>query len=111
MLKEVCCCEVYFNNNIKEGFYIVHGEGLVIGSRNSIGKGFIIHQGCTIGHKINGSGNGNFIGDNVTIYCNSSVIGELNIGDNTIIGANVLVNKDVNKGSIVITTDKMILLK
>lgn len=110
LLKEVCCCEIYFNNKISEGFYIVHGEGLVIGSRNTIGKGFIIHQGCTIGHKINGSGKGNVIGHNVTVYSNSSIIGELNIGNNTIIGANVLINKDVEENSKVITTSKMILL-
>ncbi|WP_299017172.1 hypothetical protein [uncultured Polaribacter sp.] len=110
LLKEVCCCEIYFNNSIDVGFYVVHGEGLVIGSRNTIGKGFIIHQGCTIGHKINGSGKGNFIGDNVTLYCNSSIIGELNIGNNSIIGANVVVNKDVKENSKVITSGKMILL-
>ena len=110
LLKELCGCEIYFNNTIEQGFYIVHGEGLVIGSRNKIGKGFIIHQGCTIGHKINGSGNGNIIGDNVTLYCNSSIIGELNIGDNTVIGAHVLVNKEVKKNATVIMNGKMIVL-
>ena len=85
LLKEMCSCEIYFNNDIAEGFYIVHGEGTVIGSRNKIGLGFKIHQGCTIGHKKNGEGKGNIIGNNVTMYCNSSVIGELKIGDNVII--------------------------
>ena len=81
LLKELCGCEIYFNNEIGEGFCVVHGEGTVIGSRNVIGKGFKIHQGCTIGHKRNGSGNGNSIGNNVTLYANSSIIGELNIGN------------------------------
>ncbi|WP_299060612.1 hypothetical protein [uncultured Polaribacter sp.] len=110
LLKELCCCEIYFNNFIGEGFYVVHGEGVVIGSRNTIGKGFIIHQGCTIGHKINGSGKGNIIGNNVTLYCNSSIIGELNIGDNTIIGAHVLLNKDLEKGATAVMTSKMVLI-
>lgn len=100
LLKELCSCELYFNNQIDEGFYIVHGQGTVIGSRNTIGKGFTIHQGCTIGHKKNGEGNGNTIGDNVKMYCNSSIIGELNIGANTIIGAHVMVFKDVDANSI-----------
>ncbi len=101
LLKELCSCEIYFNNTIDVGFYIIHGQGTVVGSRNTIGKGFIIHQGCTIGHKKNGSGNGNRIGDNVTMYCNSSIIGELIIGDNSIIGAHVLVVNDLHSNMIV----------
>jgi len=101
LLKELCSCEIYFNNTIDVGFYIIHGQGTVIGSRNTIGRGFIIHQGCTIGHKKNGSGNGNKIGDNVTMYCNSSIIGEVTIGDNSIIGAHVLVVNDLYSNMIV----------
>lgn len=95
LLKELCCCEIYFNNEIDEGFYIVHGEATVIGSRNKIGKGFKIHHGCTIGHKKNGRGNGNILCDDVTMYCNSSIIGEVTIGNNVIIGAYVIVTNNI----------------
>lgn len=95
LLKELCSCEIYFNNIIGDGFCIVHGEGTVIGSRNKIGKGFKIHQGCTIGHKKNGGGAGNVIGDNVTLYANSSIIGELTVGNNVIIGGHVMITKDI----------------
>lgn len=95
LLKELCSCEIYFNNVIDTGFYIIHGEGTVIGSRNRIGKGFKIHQGCTIGHRKNGEGNGNVIGDNVTMYCNSSIIGELNIGNNVVIGGHVMITSNI----------------
>jgi len=101
LLKQYCSCEIYFNNEIEEGFYVVHGQGTVIGSRNKIGKGFVIHQGCTIGHKKNGAGAGNVIGDNVTLYANSSIIGELNIGNNVVIGAHVLITKDIPDNTIV----------
>lgn len=101
LLKELCSCEIYFNNEICEGFYIIHGQGTVIGSRNKIGKGFKIHQGCTIGHKKNGEGNGNLIGDNVTMYCNSSILGNIKIGDNVVIGAHVLIAKDIEDNIIV----------
>lgn len=101
LLKQYCSCEIYFNNEIEEGFYVVHGQGMVIGSRNKIGKGFIVHQGCTVGHKKNGVGNGNVIGDNVTLYANSSIIGELNIGNNVVIGAHVLITKDIPDNSVV----------
>ena len=104
LLKELCSCEIYFNNEIGLGFYIIHGQATVIGSRNKIGKGFKIHQGCTIGHKKNGEGKGNIIGDNVTMYCNSSILGELKIGDNVIIGAHVLVAKNI-ENNIIITSN------
>lgn len=107
LLRELCSCEIYFNNKIDEGFYVVHGQGTVIGSRNVIGKGFKIHQGCTIGHKKNGGGEGNVIGDNVTMYCNSSIIGELNIGDDVIIGAHVMVTKDCDAKKIIISTNML----
>lgn len=106
LLKQYCSCEIYFNNKIDEGFYVVHGQGTVIGSRNVIGKGFIIHQGCTIGHKKNGSGKGNIIGNNVTLYANSSIIGELSIGDNVVIGAHVLVHKNLPDNSVLTITNK-----
>ncbi|MFI0427163.1 MAG: hypothetical protein ACH34V_09425 [Flavobacterium sp.] len=101
LLKQYCSCELYFNNDVDDGFYIVHGEGSVLGSRNKIGKGFVMHQGCTIGHKKNGAGAGNVIGDNVTLYANSSIIGELNIGNNVIIGAHVLITKDIPDNTVV----------
>lgn len=101
LLKELCNCEIYFNNSIGPGFYVVHGEGSVIGSRNKIGKGFIIHQGCTIGHKKNGGGAGNTIGDNVTLYANSSIIGELHIGNNVVIGGHIMVTKDIPDSTVV----------
>lgn len=101
LLKELCSCEIYFNNEIDTGFCVVHGEGTVIGSRNKIGKGFKIHQGCTIGHMKNGQGNGNKIGDNVTMYSNSSIIGELVIGNNVVIGGNVLVFQNIENDKVV----------
>ena len=102
LMKELCGCEIYFNNRIDTGFYINHGEGTVIGSRNIIGKGFIIHQGCTIGHRKNGVGGGNTIGDNVTMYCNSSILGELSIGNNAVIGAHVLIKQNVEPGKVIL---------
>jgi len=111
LLKELCSCEVYFNNEIGEGFYIVHGEGTVIGSRNTIGKGFKIHHGCTIGHKKNGGGNGNSIGDNVTMYCSSSIIGELAIGDNVIIGAHVLIAQNIASNALITQAGELLIRK
>lgn len=107
LMKDLCGCEIYFNTTIDEGFYIIHGEGTVIGSRNNIGKGFVIHQHCTVGHKVNGSGSGNTIGNNVKMYCNSSVLGALTIGDNVTIGAHTMVNKNIKANTTVISSSRL----
>ncbi len=99
LMKEMCSCEIYYSNQIGEGFYVIHGEGTVIGSRNTIGNGFRIYQNCTIGHKQN-LGKGCIFGDNVTMYAGSKVIGELNIGSKCVIGANTLVTKDIEAGNL-----------
>ena len=94
LLRECCACEIYFNNEIGVGFKVVHGVGSIVGSRNRIGKGFTIYQGCTIGHKESG-GPGNQIGDNVTLYAGSMILGDNRIGNNVVIGANSLVISDI----------------
>jgi len=94
LLKECCCCEIYYSNQIGTGFLVVHGVGTVIGSRNTIGKGFQIFQGCTIGHRVDYEV-GCTIGDNVILFANSSVVGSLTIGDHAVIGAHCLVMQDV----------------
>jgi len=47
-----CGCEIYFSNAIGVGFSSRPRVGMVVGSRNKIGKGFRIYQGSTvaIGH-------------------------------------------------------------
>ncbi|MFM7682363.1 MAG: serine acetyltransferase [Bacteroidota bacterium] len=99
IMRELCACEIYFSNQIDVGFTIIHGVGTVIGSRNIIGKGFKIYQNCTIGHKEIG-GKGNIIGDNVTCFAGCSILGENNIGDNAVLGANTLIIKDIAANSI-----------
>lgn len=94
LLKECCACDLYYSNEIGEGFYVGHGVGTVIGSRNKIGKGFQIFQGCTIGHRADFE-EGCTIGDNVILFANSSVIGRVTIGDDVIVGAHCLVLSDV----------------
>jgi serine O-acetyltransferase len=99
IMKDMCSCEIYYSASIGEGFYIVHGEGTVIGSRHKIGKGFKIYQGCIIGHTLKES-KGCKIGNNVTVYSHSQILGNIMIGDNVIIGAKSLVLKNITSNHI-----------
>ena len=69
-----------------------------------------IYQGVTLGAKnfqIDDSGRPvnvprhPIIGDNVTIYANSTILGRITIGHNTVIGGNIWVTEDVPAGSVI----------
>lgn len=94
---------------IGSSFMIDHGTGVVIGETAVIGTNVRIYQGVTLGAKsfpvdengnpIKGIDRHPKIGDNVIIYSNSTILGPITIGSNTIIGGNIWVDKDVQPGS------------
>lgn len=100
LMRQTSGCEIYFSNEIGTGFRVVHGLGTVIGSRNTIGEGFTIYQGSTIGHRRIGE-EGARIGSHVTVFANSSVLGPIRIGDGATIGAHALVMGDVPPRAVV----------
>lgn len=70
-------------------FLLVHPVGTIIG-RAVLGNRLVIYQGVTIGGKHNEDGTISYpcLGDNVTLYSNSSLVGAVLIGDNCAVGAN-----------------------
>lgn len=88
---------------IGEGLVVYHGHGTVIAA-HSIGKDFQIYQGATVGNnrKPGQERHNPIIGDNVTVYTNAVVAGNITIGDNVEIGAGAVVMKDVPSNSVVI---------
>lgn len=70
-------------------FLLVHPVGTIIG-RGKFEDFLCIYQGVTIGGKHSRDGNVIYptFGENVTIFSNSSIIGNTEIGTNCIIGAN-----------------------
>jgi serine O-acetyltransferase len=99
LLRTLCSCELYFSNQIGEGFYPVHALGTVIGSRCNIGKGFLIYHNCTIGH-IADDEIGCTIGDYVTVFPGSMILGDVRIGNDVVVGANSVVFSDIQSNSI-----------
>jgi serine O-acetyltransferase len=76
------------------------GISVVIHNRSIIGKNCIIGQSITIGGK-DGSLNPPVIGNNVYIAAGSRIIGDIQIGDNCIIGANSVVNKSFKHNLVI----------
>ena len=85
---------------IDSGCRIWHSSGVVIGRGVRIGKNVSIFSNVTLGglghsifhHCIPGYP---FIGDNVILYTNVTILGPVKIGHNTVIGAHSLVLKSV----------------
>lgn len=88
-----------------------HPFGVVIGRGVSIGVDCLIYQGVTIGSKLEDGVNYPVIGNNVTIYANSVIIGDVRIGDNVIVGASTLVIQDVPENSIIVGNPARIISK
>jgi len=89
---------------IGKWFSIDHGTGVVIGATAIIGNHVMLYQGVTLGAK-------NFrydqdgkpideprhpiLEDNVTVYSNTSILGRVTIGHNTVIGGNIWLTHSV----------------
>ena len=83
-------------------FFIDHGTGIVIGETSVIGQRVKIYQGVTLGalslgrgHSLKGTKRHPTVGNDVTIYSGVSVLGDIEIGDDVILGSNVFITEDV----------------
>jgi len=97
-------CEIPASTKIGRGLIIHHGRGTVLNADVVIGDNVTLKHNTTIGNKMDRDGNNlgsPIIGNNVIISPNSVLIGNIKIGDNSIIGAGSVVIKDVPENSIV----------
>ncbi|MGW8159258.1 MAG: serine O-acetyltransferase [Desulfoprunum sp.] len=92
--------ELLPNLNIGRRLRIFHGYALVIHPSSVIGNDVTLRHCTTLGNKCSG-GKGPQIGDRVNIGCNSVIIGEIHIGNDTTIGAGSVVIENVADGQIV----------
>ena len=94
-------------SNIGGGFVVFHGCSTIINAKQ-IGENFSVYQNVTIG---NISGKNPTIGNNVQITTSAVVLGDINIGDNSIIGANTTVTKSVPENCTVVGNQGTIVKK
>ena len=109
-LEELCIIP-NLDELLEKNTYFPHPIGIVINKNAKIGKNCTIFQNVTIGDKMTGTDKERYpvIGDNVTIYANSVIIGGIKIGDNAIIGAGAVVVKDVSPNAVVAGNPAVIL--
>ena len=90
--------EIHPGATIGKRLFIDHGMGVVIGETTIIGDDCVLYQGVTLG----GVGTGEHkvkrhptLLNNVMVSAGAKVIGDVTIGNNTILGAQTVVLKDV----------------
>lgn len=95
--------EIHPGAKIGKRFFIDHGLGVVIGETAIVGDDVLLYQGSTLGGTgiIKGKRHPT-IGNNVVIGAGAKVLGNIVIGDNSYIGANAVVVKDVPSNSTVV---------
>jgi serine O-acetyltransferase len=85
------------------GLFIDHATGVVIGETAEVGDDVTIYQGVTLGGSGSDTGKRHpTIGDRVIIGAGAKVLGAIKIGDNSRVGANAVVVKEVPSSAVVV---------
>jgi len=95
--------EIHPGARIGEGLFIDHGMGVVVGETAIIGDNVLLYQGVTLGGTGKERGKRHpTIGNNVVVGAGAKILGNITIGDNSYIGSNAVVIKDVPPNSTVV---------
>ena len=89
---------VHSTSKIGKNLYLPHPYNIIIG------EGAVIGNNCSIYHEVTiGQNKGKYphLKDNVIVYPGAKIVGGITVGDNAIVGANSVVNRDVPDNSIV----------
>ncbi len=87
--------------HIPDSTIFPHPFGIVIHPKAKIGGNCVINQGVTIGNRKGLNAGTPSIGNGVHIFSNAVILGNVKIGNNSIIGACSLVLHDVPPNSVV----------
>ena len=95
--------EIHPGAILGSGLFIDHSTGVVIGETAEVGDDVTIYHGVTLGGSGNDTGKRHpTIGDRVIIGAGAKVLGAIKIGDDSRIGANAVVVKEVPSSSVVV---------
>ena len=95
--------EIHPGAQIGEGLFIDHGMGVVIGETAIIGNHVTLFQGVTLGGTGKETGKRHpTLGNNVVVGTGAKILGNITIGDNSYVGANAVVIKNVPPNATVV---------
>ena len=95
--------EIHPGAKLGNSILIDHGMGVVIGETAEVGDRVVIYHGTTLGGTGKDVGKRHpTVGNDVFIGAGTKILGPINIGSNSKIGANSVVLKDVPEGATVV---------
>lgn len=96
--------EIHPGARIGPGFFIDHGNGVVIGETAEIGRNVLMFHQVTLGNSdFNSTGKRHpTIGNDVIIGAGVKILGPITIGSSSQIGAGTIVTKDMPACSVVV---------
>ena len=95
--------EIHPGAQIGKSFFIDHGMGVVIGETAIVGDNVLLYQGVTLGGTGKETGKRHpTLGNHVVVGAGAKILGNITIGDNSYIGANAVVIKNVPSNSTVV---------
>jgi serine O-acetyltransferase len=95
--------EIHPGATIGRRFFIDHGMGVVIGETAIVGDDVMLYHDVTLGGRSLARVKRHpTVGDRVTIGSGARVLGDVTLGDDSQIGANSVVTKDVPAGAVAV---------
>ncbi|MBF0522689.1 MAG: serine O-acetyltransferase [Candidatus Omnitrophica bacterium] len=95
--------EIHPGAEIGKGFFIDHGMGVVIGETSIIGDNVTLFQGVTLGGTGKETGKRHpTLGDNIVVGAGAKVLGNIQVGSNSYVGANAVVVRGVPENTTVV---------
>ena len=95
--------EIHPGATIGRRFFIDHGMGVVIGETAEIGDDCMIYHGVTLGGvSLKQVKRHPTLGDRVTVGTGAKILGPVEIGDDSSVGANAVVVKSAPANSIIV---------
>lgn len=95
--------EIHPGAQIGKGLFIDHGMGVVVGETSIIGENVTLFQGVTLGGTGKEQGKRHpTLGSNIVVGAGAKILGNIIVGDNSYVGANAVVLRDVPANSTVV---------
>ena len=95
--------EIHPGAQIGRGLFIDHGMGVVIGETTIIGDNVALFQGVTLGGTGKETGKRHpTLGDNIVVGAGAKILGNIEIGPNSYIGANAVVLKSTPSNTTIV---------
>lgn len=103
--------DIHPGATIGRNFFIDHGTGVIIGETTIIGNNVKLYQNVTLGAKsfpvnedgscVKGIKRHPNLEDNVIVYAGATILGDITIGHDSVIGGNVWLTHSVDPGSTI----------